>query len=239
MCTHDVSKIPAQWHDFLGRALSAWNATAFSVRGTLGGQSGSEVILVEIRTIKHDGLGILKLSEQDQDNNEASRQEEARSLAPALSVRIPDIIHQFAEDIRSAFMMTVAGGGLLEAQVMATASGGGAAKFGKPDYFLFLAVGMEPKARIRWQTGGSGHPSSRMVGSQDWTSGTGTGRPRRGSSCPPRLLGFPVRRRRLSKSIRFRDPNFPWESDRSFRSAWACTRRFAQWQCTDQRSEAN
>ena len=124
MSTLDVSKIPTQWHDFLRRALSVWKATTFSVRGTLGGQSGSEVMLVEIHTAKHDGLGILKLSEQDQANNEASRQEEARSLAPALSARIPGITHKFEEDVRSAFLMTVAGGGLLEAQVMATASGG-------------------------------------------------------------------------------------------------------------------
>ena len=122
--TLDVSKVPSQWHDFLCRALSAWKATTFSVRGTLGGQSGSEIMLVEIRTAKHDGLGILKLSEQDQANNEASRQEEARSLAPALFARIPQITHHFAKDVRSGFLMTVAGGGLLEAQVMATASGG-------------------------------------------------------------------------------------------------------------------
>ena len=120
----DVLKVPSQWQDFLRLALSAWKATTFSVRGTLGGQSGSEVMLIEIRTDKHDGLGILKLSEQNHENDEASRQKEARSLAPALSARIPHITHHFVEDGCSAFLMTVAGGGLLEAQVMATASGG-------------------------------------------------------------------------------------------------------------------
>lgn len=80
-------------------------------------------MLVEICTLKHDGLGILKLSDKESASNEVSRQEKARSLAPALSARIPLIPHHFAEDAHSAILMTVAGSGLLEAQVMATTSG--------------------------------------------------------------------------------------------------------------------
>lgn len=118
----DVSKVASHWHDFLRRALSAWKTTMFSVRGTLGGQSGAEVMLVEIRTLEHDGLGILKVSDKNLVTNEVSRQEKARSLAPALSARIPLIPHHFAEDAHSAILMTVAGGGLLEAQVFATTS---------------------------------------------------------------------------------------------------------------------
>ena len=120
----DVSKVASHWQDFLRRALSTWKSTTFSVRGTLGGQSGAAVMLVEIRTPEHDGLGILKLSDTDPANNEVSRQKQARTLAPALLARIPLIPHYFVEDARSAILMTVAGGGLLEAQVMATTSGG-------------------------------------------------------------------------------------------------------------------
>ena len=122
--TFDVSKVASHWHDFLRRALSTWETATFSVRGTLGGQSGADVMLVEIRTLEHDGLGILKLSDKDPTNDEVSQQEKARSLAPTLFARIPFIPHHFAEDARSAILMTVAGGGLLEAQVMATTSGG-------------------------------------------------------------------------------------------------------------------
>ncbi|MDE0435543.1 MAG: hypothetical protein OXH92_16170 [Bryobacterales bacterium] len=123
MSTLDVSKLSAQSQDFVRLALSDWNASAFTVRGALGGRSGSEVMLVEIRTDVHDGQGILKLSNPVDGNDEGSKQETIRSGVPGLSARIPRISHQFTEHERSALLMTVAGGGLLEAQMLSTVIG--------------------------------------------------------------------------------------------------------------------
>ena len=75
--TLDVSKVAPDWIEFLNKVLSAWNADNFYIRRTLGGKSGAVVMLVEIQTPKHNGLAILKLSEEDPLDEELRRQEQA------------------------------------------------------------------------------------------------------------------------------------------------------------------
>ena len=78
----DVSKLDPKWHDFMRAALVEWRATVFSVRRRLGGRSGATVLLVDLTTPKHDGQGVLKLSDDDALGDEHAHLEEVLRLAP-------------------------------------------------------------------------------------------------------------------------------------------------------------
>lgn len=80
-------------------------------------------MLVDIKTPGHDGQAILKLSDGEPLHVERERQEQARSASTDLARRIPDVAHAYAEQSRSALLMTVAGRGLLETETMANAAG--------------------------------------------------------------------------------------------------------------------
>jgi tetratricopeptide (TPR) repeat protein len=79
------------------------------------------VYLVNVETPQHAGQGVLKVAKGEGLSDEASRQELARAKAPNLESRLPAITHQFKGDGVSALLLTVAGGGLLEAETIATA----------------------------------------------------------------------------------------------------------------------
>ena len=119
----DVSKLDPKWHDFMRAALVEWKATAFSVRRRLGGRSGATVLLVDLITPKHDGQGVLKLSDDEPLGDEHTHLEEALRLAPALTAHVPQVTHHHDSGPMSTILLTVAGGGLLEAEVMAKAEG--------------------------------------------------------------------------------------------------------------------
>src|SRR5437016_6259867 len=54
----DLTRVPEQWRDVTEQSLRASNSESFSVRRSLGGKSGAAVMLVEIKTPRHEGLGI-------------------------------------------------------------------------------------------------------------------------------------------------------------------------------------
>ena len=91
------------------------------MRRPLGGKSGAMVFLVDIETPQHSGQGVLKIAMDMDLSDEAARQQQARNAAFALGERIPSITHQYKEEGISALLLTVAGGGLLEAETLATA----------------------------------------------------------------------------------------------------------------------
>lgn len=119
----DLTDVSEQWRDFTEQALRTWNCESFSVRRLLGGKSGATVMLVDIKTPQHNGQGILKLSDKEALDEERQRQELARSVSPDLARRIPMVTHASADGSRSALLMTVAGHGLLETEILANARG--------------------------------------------------------------------------------------------------------------------
>jgi hypothetical protein len=65
-----------------------------------------------IKTPRHEGHGILKLSDGKPLDEEERRQNEAQSVSPALARRIPAVTHVHTAGPRSALLMIVAGHGL-------------------------------------------------------------------------------------------------------------------------------
>jgi len=120
----ELSRVPEEWRDFLEKALRAWGAESFAVRRSLGGKSGAVVMLVDVKTPQHDGQAILKLADGEPLEKERELREQARSISADLMRRIPGVTHAHTELSRSALLMTVAGRGLLETEVMANAIGG-------------------------------------------------------------------------------------------------------------------
>src|SRR5262245_7573019 len=118
----DLSRLPTQWRDFVSQSLGTWHAENFAIRRSLGGKSGAVVILVDIKTPNHEGQGILKLSDGESLDGERERLERARFVSKDLMRRIPVVTHSYSEESRSALLMTVAGHGLLETEVMANAT---------------------------------------------------------------------------------------------------------------------
>ena len=121
--TLDVSKVASHWHDFFApRPISLEHdyvlrtrdpRWAIRFRRYVGRNAHAPAQWAR----NSEAIG------QRSNERRVFRQEGARSLAPALVSRIPLIPHKFIEDDHSAILMTVAGGGLLEAQVMATTTG--------------------------------------------------------------------------------------------------------------------
>jgi hypothetical protein len=112
----DLSKFPGSFHDCLHQALTDWGAQALTSRKELGGKSGAHVWLVDIETSKYNGPGILKFANKELIETELSNHQIASSCTPKHA--IPEIVATFKNDNQSAFLMSVAGDGLLEVDTL-------------------------------------------------------------------------------------------------------------------------
>ena len=118
---YSLSSVDPHLHAGLDTALKNWGARNFSVRRKLGGKSGALVFLVDIETPAHAGQGVLKLSDGADLDGEAKLQEMAQRGSPALAGRTATVTHHYSSTDFSALLLTVVGGGLLEAETIATA----------------------------------------------------------------------------------------------------------------------
>ncbi len=113
----DVSKFPELFRSFLHKALTDWDVKALTSRKELGGKSGAHVWLVDIETSKYNGPGILKFANKELIETELLNHQIASRCTPKQA--IPEIVATFTNDDQSAFLMSVAGDGLLEVDTLA------------------------------------------------------------------------------------------------------------------------
>ncbi|MHA7970193.1 tetratricopeptide repeat protein [Rhizobium sp. CAU 1783] len=112
----DLSKFPEPFHDCLRQALTDWGVRALTSRKELGGKSGAYVWLIDIETSKYNGPGILKFANKELIETELSNHQIASNCTPKNA--IPEVVATFRNDTQSAFLMSVAGDGLLEVDTL-------------------------------------------------------------------------------------------------------------------------
>jgi hypothetical protein len=95
--------------------MDAWQVSEIQCRRQLTGKSGAYVYLVDIRTPRHDGLAILKLSTANHwgEPEEHTRLEQARILSPQFAHKhLPASVSEFRSGDLIATLSTVASDGL-------------------------------------------------------------------------------------------------------------------------------